>query len=278
MTSQREHRDAMDREQEERYTSHHPRRNRSPRRHPIIVDHPRDGGPGLDRVGAFVADRLLPTFLANSDLPVKMVMNFGQLSLSDTDSSSSSSTISSSSDGRNPAGAASNCIIYNAPGCSMSLGDGAAVPPSPPPPSRLYSSRLNPPVYASERDYEYGYGYAYAPRKMRGPVNRGVRGGGGGRDSIFEGRCLACDRRAWIGSRGICYECIKFSLPSRRLSAVVGDDYARYERRDGWDAWDGLLDREGRRVREAYPPRARRYSEFMSESELGGFGDGVYYI
>jgi hypothetical protein len=64
----------------------------------------------LDHIGDYVARRLVPTMLSRSDLPLQLVMNFGNLHL-DSDAQDS---------GRTATG--SNAVIYNAPGSSMSMG------------------------------------------------------------------------------------------------------------------------------------------------------------
>lgn len=89
---------------------------------------PLDAGIGLDRVGDYVARRLVPAVLGRSDRPLRLVMNFGTLHLADD-----------GGQGRRGSAAgtgASNAVVYNAPGCVMTMGGG-------------------------RMDGEAGYGYGY---------------------------------------------------------------------------------------------------------------------
>lgn len=63
----------------------------------------------LDQVGDYVSRRLVPSMLRNSDLPLQLVMNFGNLQL-DTDTASSDSC------------SGSNAVVYNAPGGKVTMG------------------------------------------------------------------------------------------------------------------------------------------------------------
>ena len=90
-----------------------------------IDDHPRpirserdDHDEHHRRVGGYVADRLVPTMLRSSDRPVGVIMNFGdaRLALPDTDTRLDDGYKRNRLLTRVP-----NAIIYNAPGCSLTL-------------------------------------------------------------------------------------------------------------------------------------------------------------
>jgi hypothetical protein len=63
----------------------------------------------LGQVGDYVSRRLVPSMLRNSDLPLQLVMNFGNLQLDSNTSSSDSRS-------------GSNAVVYNAPGGRITMG------------------------------------------------------------------------------------------------------------------------------------------------------------
>ncbi|KAK1775164.1 hypothetical protein QBC45DRAFT_456679 [Copromyces sp. CBS 386.78] len=73
------------------------------------------------RVGDYVADRLVPTMLRSSDRPVEVFMNFGdaKFCLPDGGHAYTSSSRLDHLDGERHS--PPNAIIYNAPGCSLTL-------------------------------------------------------------------------------------------------------------------------------------------------------------
>lgn len=121
-----------------------------------------DAGIGLDRVGDYVARRLVPAVLGRSDRPLRLVMNFGTLHLADDDSRQA----------RTGAGA-SNAVVYNAPGCVMNMGGGGRM------------------------DGEVGYGYGYGLGAGVAVCERCFRRRGVGSES---GYCVECEID--MGTRG----------------------------------------------------------------------------
>jgi len=88
---------------------------------PVYHTHP---GMDVDRIGDYVARRLVPVMMNRSERPLSLVMNFGQLFLEDGFNAQQSPDRHSRRAGgsiRN----ASNAVIYNAPGCTMTIASSA---------------------------------------------------------------------------------------------------------------------------------------------------------
>ncbi len=162
------------------------------------------GGDGIDNVGDYVARRLVPVILSRSDRPLQLVMNFGDLTIEGGSGMAafggggSSGSSSGSRDGRSHRG--SNSILYNAPGCTMTLG-------------RSGHGR-------NSRFLDTGSGWTVL-NEEESDGRMGTRSSGVVERRI--GICVQCSRRQLISVIGYCVDCDLSSLPRERLvSAPVG--------------------------------------------------------
>lgn len=131
---------------------------------------------GLDRVGDYVARRLVPVMLGRSERPLQLVMNFGTLHLSDDQYSR-----------RGAGGAGSNTVVYNASGCTMTMGGGGR--------SASFGGV----------DYPLGFGGRRASL-VGGAGDEGGYGYGGGHGKRV-GICDGCFKRQLVGVTGYCADC-----------------------------------------------------------------------
>ncbi|KAH8911736.1 hypothetical protein BR93DRAFT_12596 [Coniochaeta sp. PMI_546] len=204
---------------------------------------------GLDRVGDYVARRLVPVMLNRSERPVQLVMNFGTLHLGD--------------DGyarRAGAGGGSNAVVYNAPGCVMTMGTGGGDRGMTGVISGLGGRR---PSLLGGIEGDGGYGYRYGVTEKK-------------RVAICDG----CYKRQLVGLSGYCSDCELGIGTTERIGLDgVRHGYGRMpERRSEWVKGDEREERERERLREMderlrdlQRARKMRREREMRSSGLGGY-------
>ncbi|KAK3358759.1 hypothetical protein B0T25DRAFT_514433 [Lasiosphaeria hispida] len=179
-------------------------RSSSPRSRPVRISLGSGGsGSNLDHVGDYVARSLLPTMMNSSSRPMKVIMNFGHLTIEDDEPGAHHHHHHH----RGARSSSPNAIIYNAPGCSLSLDKGDAGRASGSGVRRVATELV--PVSDDGR------------RVVRRAVDR----------------CLGCSTRQLVDTGGYCLECdavISALLPRER--EYYHGHRSGAGRRGGWDA------------------------------------------
>ena len=191
---------------------------------------------GTDRIGDYVARRLVPIMLGRSERPLQLVMNFGDLTLEEAPSANVGGTARSGS-----SRSASNAVIYNAPGCTMTIAN---------------SDR------ARDRQFRDAGAWAILGSGDDGRVGAAVE--------RRIGICLHCSRRQLVNTTGYCIDC-DFA-PDERLALEGGGyrgwDGIRYlqhsERNHPWTGPVGLERWQRSRYRERLP------QIYYSDSDVSG--------